>query len=313
MAGALIALLSAFAFSMNGVLVRRAVAHATASQGAFVTVLMGVPMFLLAALFAGQLLRIGDLSPEAFGYLTAAGAIHFVVGRYFNYRAIGLIGAARTGPVQALQIPYSVAVAVITLGEEVTLGMTVGIALILLGPLVMVERRTRRAVPAGGATGAPQVEARTMPQMKQLEGYLSAVLSAVMYGTSPVLIRAALEGESGLSILGGLISYSAAAVILVGSVVLPSQRAFVRTITPFTFRVFFSAAVAIFLAQMLRFIALSLASVAVVSTLQRASLIFTLLLSWAMNRDLELLTWRVVVSVVISVVGAVLLVAASGS
>ena len=152
-----------------------------------------------------------------------------------------------------------------------------------------------------------------MPQLRQVEGYLSAMVSAVAYGTSPILIRAALEGESGLSVLGGLLSYSAAAVVLIASLVLPSQRAFIGTMRLATFRVFFTAAVAIFLAQMMRFIALSLASVAVVSTLQRASAVFTLLLTWAMNRDLEAITWRLVASIVISVAGAVLLVAASGS
>ncbi|MBM4419725.1 MAG: hypothetical protein FJ033_15670 [Chloroflexi bacterium] len=49
----------------------------------------------------------------------------------------------------------------------------------------------------------------------------------------------------------------------------------------------------------------------VVATLQRASIIFTLMPSWRMNRDLELLTRRLVVSVVVSVAGAVLLVVAS--
>jgi drug/metabolite transporter (DMT)-like permease len=270
-------------------------------------------MFAVAALIAGQLTRIGDLSLSAFGYLTAAGAIHFVVGRYFNYQAIGMIGAARTAPVQALQIPYSIGVAIVFLGESITFWMLVGIALIMLGPVVMVERRSRYPVPSGSTTAPVQNESESPPQLRQVEGYLYAALSAVMYGTSPILIRAALEGESGLSVLGGLLSYSAAAVVLVASAVLPSQRTFIATMSLATFRVFFTAAVTIFLAQMLRFIALSLASVAVVATLQRSSAVFTLLFTWAINRDLELITWRLVASILISVAGAVLLIAASGS
>ncbi|MPZ50487.1 MAG: EamA family transporter [Dehalococcoidia bacterium] len=312
MLGALIALLSALAFAFNGVLVRRGVVHATASQGAFVTVLMGVPMFLIAALVAGQLLRIGDLSLAAFGFLTAAGVIHFVVGRYFNYQAIGAIGASRTGPLQALQIPYSVVVALIFLDEGVTLWMVIGIALIMLGPIVMVERRTPAPV-AAAAMPAPVAPAADQPRppLRQVEGYLYAALSAVAYGTSPILIRAALEGESGLSVLGGLISYSAAAAVLMASVVLPSQRAFIGSISPLTFRVFFGAGLAIFLAQMMRFIALSMASVAVVSTLQRASVVFTLLLTLGMNRHLEVVNPRLVLSILISVAGAVLVIVAS--
>jgi len=272
---------------------------------------MGVPMFLIASLVAGQLLRIGDLSLQAFGYLTAAGVIHFVVGRYFNYQAIGAIGASRTGPIQALQIPYSIFVAFIFLDEGVTLWMAIGIGLILLGPVVMVERRAPVPVTAAAAPTPAPSSAPARPQLRQVEGYTYAALSAIAYGTSPILIRAALEGESGLSILGGLISYTAAAAVLLASVVIPSQRAFVATLSPLTFRVFFGAAVAIFLAQMFRFIALSLASVAVVSTMQRLSSVFTLMLTWVMNRDLETITARLIASVIISVAGAVLLVIAS--
>ncbi len=65
-----------------------------------------------------------------------------------------------------------------------------------------------------------------------------------------------------------------------------------------------------FLAQMSRFAALSIAPVAVVSPLQRSGAIFTLGLSWAGNRKLEEITWRVVLGIFISVGGAVLLILA---
>lgn len=81
MLGAVLALLSAFSFSMNSVLVRRGVTQASASQGATITVLMGVPMFLAAALVTGQLFRVGELSGESLGLLAGAGLVHFVIGR----------------------------------------------------------------------------------------------------------------------------------------------------------------------------------------------------------------------------------------
>jgi len=302
MAGALVALLSAFAFSMNGVLVRRGVVGASPAQGAFISVLLGVPLFALAALVAGQLSRLGDFELRAYGLLALAGVIHFVLGRFFNYQAIAAIGAARTAPLQTLQIPYTVLVALVVLGEGVNFWMWVGIALVMVGPAIMVER-PRAALPAVDAQGAIA--------LRQREGYLFAVLSSVAYGTSPILIRAALSGEAGLAVVGGFVSYTAAAGLLLAGLVLPSQRSLIGAFRPAAVRAFFGAGVAIFFAQMLRFIALSLAPVAVVATLQRASIIFTLMLSWLMNRDLELLTRRLVAGVVVSVLGAVLLVVAS--
>lgn len=302
MIGALVALLSAFAFSMNSVLVRRGVVGASAAQGAFISVLIGVPLFALAALIAGQIFRLGHFDLRAYGFLALAGVVHFVLGRFFNYQAIAAIGAARTAPLQTLQIPYTVLVALVVLGEGVTFWMWGGIALVMVGPAIMVER-PRAAVPA--------VEAQGAIALRQREGYLFAVLSSVAYGTSPILIRAALSGEAGLAIAGGLISYAAAAGLLLAGLILPSQRSLIGAFRPAAVRAFFGAGVAIFLAQMLRFIALSLAPVAVVATLQRASILFTLMFSWLMNRELELLTGRLVVGVVISVAGAVLLVVAS--
>jgi len=297
--GALVALLSAFAFSMNGVLVRRGVTRAPPSQGVLVSLLVGVPLFALAALVTGQLFHLGRLPLTSFGLLGLAGIIHFALGRLFNYHAIAAIGAARTAPLQALQIPYAVAVAYVFLDEAVTVPMLAGIALVLLGPLVILERPNRSARTT--APGGVPTE-----RLRQGKGYLLAALATVAYGTSPILIRGALAGEAGLSVAGGLVSYLAAAAILLASLALPSQRSLQGAFQPRVVRAFFGASVAIFLAQMLRFLALSLASVAVVATLQRANAIFTLLLAWLMNRELEVLTPRLVLGVAISVLGALL-------
>jgi drug/metabolite transporter (DMT)-like permease len=311
MIGALLSVLSALAFSLSDVLVRRGVVRASASQGAFITVLIGVPLFALVALVTGQLMRAGDLPFSAYGYLAAAGIIHYVVGRYFNYAAIGAIGAARAGPVQALALPYSIFVAFVALGEGISLTMGMGIALILVGPLIMVEGTSHPPVQVTPSPPLPVATAlRTEApfQPRQAEGYFFAVIAAASYGSSPVFIRAALEGDSGLSILGGLVSYVAAGALLLASLVIPARRHLIQTLQPTTVRLFFGAGFAVFMAQMLRFLALSLASVAVVTTLLRFASVFTLIFSWVFNRSLERITLRVVLGVLVSVAGAILLI-----
>jgi drug/metabolite transporter (DMT)-like permease len=309
MLGALISLLSACSFSMSDILVRRGVAKAPAAYGAFITVIIGVPLFALASLLTGQIFRVNDLAADEYLMLGAAGIVHYVVGRYANYLAIGAIGAARAGPVQSLTLPYSVLIAFLFLGEEVTAGMAAGIALILIGPALMVERQPARQAVLAAPEPEAVVTAPPEPfRMRQAEGYVFATIAAVAYGSSPVLIRAALEGSSGLSILGGFVSYVAAATLLLASLLLPSRRALLAAFEPATVRVFFGAGFFVFLAQVLRFVALSMASVAVVAALLRFTSVFTLALSWYFNRELENLTWRVVAGVVVSVVGALLLV-----
>jgi drug/metabolite transporter (DMT)-like permease len=315
MLGAAVAVLSALCFSLSDVFTRRGVAVAPPSYGAFSTVLMGVPMFALAALFTGQLLNYADLSGEGYLLLAGAGVVHYVVGRNFNYAAVQAIGAARSSPVQSLTLPYSVIVAMLLLGEEITTGMILGMLLILIGPAIMVERQKPRvAIVVGESALEPPLDGELLPpvpqqfELRQAEGYAFALIAAVSYGSSPVLIRAALEDTNNLAIFGGFLSYLAAAAFLLLTLLLPARRHMTRALHLDVARAFFGAGFFVFVAQMLRFTALELASVAVVATLLRFAGIFTLLLSWLFNRDLERITWRLVLGVVLSVAGAVLMV-----
>ena len=318
MLGVVLAILSSFSFSLNGVMSRRGLAVASASAGAFVTVIIGVPMFLFAALVTGQLFRAGDVSGLGFLLLSTAGILHFGLGRYFNYRSMAAIGATRTGPIQSFTAPYAILVAYLLLDEGVTLLMGVGIVLVLVGPAVMVERTgapARQPVPPRGASDTETASdtppsSGTAPafQLRQAEGYLFALLSVGAYGTSPIMIRAALEGATNLSVLGGAIAYTAAATALIVTLLLPGRRGLITAMRPSTVRLFLGAGFFVFLAQMLRFIALSLAPVAVVTPLMRLSGVFTLILSWTFNRHLEKITLRVVLGIAVSLVGSVMLV-----
>ena len=335
MLGALLSLVSAFSFSVNAIFVRRGMAGAgaTATQGAFITVLMGVPLGLLAVVITGQLFRFGEVSANGYLLLAAAGIVHFGIGRYCNYRAVGAIGAPRAITIQAVAIPYSVLMAIFLLGEQPTTLMLAGIGLILLGPAVMVERRRSPSSPSSGAaqrenvpseqTPSPPAPERGQPEtsapptsappasameLRQVEGYTFALFAAAAYGTSPLLIRAALEDATRTAAIGTFVAYFGAAAVLTASLALPGQRQLIGAINLRYMRLFGGAGVSVFLAQLFRFFALSLADVTVVNPLQRMSGVFTLVLTYLVNRSLERLDWRVVTGVMVSFVGSALLV-----
>ena len=305
MLGVVLALSSSFSFSLNGVMARRGLARAKASAGAFVTVLMGVPLFFIAALVTGQLFHAGEVSLNGYVLLAFAGILHFGIGRYFNYRGASAIGATRMAPAQALIVPYAIFIAWFFLDEPVTLIMGVGILMILVGPSIMVQRGPRPAArpPQGGATEA---KAETF-QLRQVEGYSCALATIFCYGTSPILIRAALADLENVSIFGGMVSYIAASLVLIATLAIPARRGLIREMNFSTIRLFLSAGVFAFLAQMFRFMALAVAPVAVVTPLQRTASMFTLFLSFALNRHLEVINLRVVLGIGFSVAGAALL------
>lgn len=322
-AGALLALGSAFSFSVNSILVRRgfADAGATAAQGAFITVLLGVPFGLAAVLITGQLFNFDLISLNGYLLLSAAGVVHFGVGRYCNYRGIAAIGASRAVTVQAVAVPYSILMAVILLDERPTLLMYLAIALILVGPFLMIERRPKRPTPPPSprpssanrereeAPGAPQGGGESpRVEIRQLEGYVFSLLAALAYGTSPILIRAAVQDGSGTAAIGTFVAYVAASAVLTAGLVLPAQRELVHAINFRYMRLFGGAGFSVFLAQLLRFFALSLADVSIVNPLMRTVGVFTLILSYLLNRRLEQITLGVVLGVLVSFAGAALLV-----
>lgn len=305
MLGVALALISSLSFSLNSVMARRGLARATASAGAFVTVLLGVPLFLGASLATGQLFNAGDIALRGYILLSAAGVLHFGVGRYFNYRAASSIGATRAASVQALTVPYAVLIAFVFLGETISGIMAFGIVLIIIGPTIMVQRNSK--TPPSPPSGRSISEQEPPFQLRQVEGYLSAFATIGAYGTSPILIRAALGDIEGVAIFGGLVAYSAAAAVLVLTLVHPARRGLIAAMHPSTVRLFLSAGTFVFLAQMFRFMALAVAPVAVVTPLMRTGAVFTLIFSWTLNRHLEVINLRVVMGILLSVSGAVLL------
>lgn len=314
--GALLSLTSAFSFSVNSILVRRGIAGAgaTASQGAFITVLLGVPFGFVAVLATGQLLRFGEVSAMGYLLLFGAGLVHFVIGRYCNYRAIGAIGASRSGPVQGFATPYSILMAVVLLDEVVTPLMLVAIGLVLLAPAIMIERRPRTPAPAAvarqGGQDAPALRARVL-ELRQLEGYIFAFLAGIAYGTSPLFIRAALADATRTAAIGTFVAYMGAAAVLLATLALPGRRQLVNSINLYYMRLFGGAAFAVFFAQLLRFFALSMADVIIVTPLQRMVGVFTIILTYFLNRSFETLTWRVVAGVLVSVSASALLIYAA--
>ena len=289
--GALLALVSAFSFSVNFILVRRGFvdAGATAAQGAFITVLLGVPFGLAAVLITGQLFNFDEISLNGYLLLAAAGIVHFGIGRYCNYRGIAAIGAPRAATIQAIAVPYSVLMAMVLLGERPTILMFVGIALILGSPALMIDRRKRPApasAPAQGsaaASGAATASAAPAVEMRMVEGYTFSLLASVGYGSSPILIRAALEDASGVAAVGTFIAYVGASAVLMATLALPAQRHLIGTINVRYMRLFGGAGFSVFLAQLLRFFALSIADVSIVNPLMRMISVFTLILSYLVN------------------------------
>jgi uncharacterized membrane protein len=304
---------------LNDVSVRRGVLTGSVLQGMAITVPIGVPLFFIAAAATGYLGTLGEFSVPAMASLATAGILHFVWGRYCNYRAIRAIGINLATPLQQFNLLVTLAAAVGILGEALTPLRLLGIALVLLGPgfTLREARAAKEPVAEAETTATPErAEAYAGTARRQAaefeprygEGYLFALLSATGYGLSPIFIRLGLEQQSlGGSFAGGLIAYVAASVVMAAVLIGPGQLRHALAVAPDAAKWFTISGVIVCISQMFVYMALAVAPVTVVAPINRLTLIFRLYFSRLLNPSHEVFSGRVIAGTVISLAGAVLL------
>lgn len=285
---------------------RRGVASGSALNGLYVTLLPGVPLFWLAALATGQLFQVSRLDQTDIILLIAAGVIHFIVGRYCTLRAMAELGANRASAVIVTSVLVSVGLAILFLNEGLTPLMGVGIALVIIGPAIAAgsSKSKSDSRPDEKFSRTPY---DNLPRGRLVRGYSWAIVNALAFGTSPLFIREAI-GDTGLGVLGGAISYTAAGLLLCGVLLLPGQINSLRSIDPVTRNWFLVSAVTIMAAQAFRFLGIAHAPVTVAVPLLRGGVVFIYIMSYYVNRDIESFSGKVILGTVVALVGAVALV-----
>lgn len=313
MLGGILGLLAATTFAFNNATARRGVLTGSVAQAMAITVPIGVPIFLCAALVSGYLPALASFSQRSLLLLAGAGLVHFIFGRYCNYRGTKAMGANLVGPVQQISLPLTLALAMWILGESLTPLRIIGILLVVLGPGLTLPGRPRKATvnpAASPAAGEPPAIKPATPRFepKYAEGYFWALLSAVGYGSSPILVRLGLEHKNlGLSLDGGLVAYLAATAIMVLVMLWPGRLRHVLSMRRNEVKWFTLSGVLVCLSQMFLYMGYTVAPVSVVTPIQRLSNVLRLYTGWLINREHEEFGGGVVLGTVVSLLGAVAL------
>jgi len=294
--GAILSLLSAASFALNITAARRGVVTGTPIQGTALTVPIGVACFLPAAIAVAQIAHLDAFSPAAAGWMAGVGLLHFLVGRYCNYRANQAAGVNITAPVIQMQIVVTLGLAVAVLHEPCSILQIAGAVVMLAGALVTQYQRPGSSLASGSGK---RFVARYLP------GYLFASLASLAYGTSPIMARFALEGAGpGGGIVGGLIAYCAATAVVGLMMIWPSLRREVVAVKRENIRWFAYSGIFVALAQGFFLSAVAVAPIMLVSPLLQFSLLFRLLFSKLFNPEHEIFGWLVVAGVATSIIGS---------
>ena len=312
MSGVTLALIAAAIFGFQNAAARRGVITATPLHGMIITVPTVVPLLALISYCLGGLAAMQTWSYQTYMLAGAAGVMHFVIGRFSNYNSMQALGSTLSTPIQQLSTVASLFCAVTILGESLT-GLNIfGIALVSIGPALLIAGRRRYASSEAGTTFVPDLK----------RGILHGMVCVVGYGGSPILIVLALQSVSRFAsgeklmetyLAAGAFAHSSA--ILLFSYIFASACVIIMGLNSNGFnsirfmsraglKWFIVSGVMIAVSQVFRYTAFALAPVSVVVPIQRLSVIFRLLFNWYLNRQYERIETKIVTGIILSVFGA---------
>ena len=301
--GILYAACGAFTFALNNVMMRRGVVTGSVMQGMALTVPFGGLTFLVLAVALGELGTFAMFPTVAVAWLAGQGIVHFVFGRYCNYKSNQLMGVNLAAPVVQLQVPVAMLLAVLTLREKFTVLQLAGSVLMLGGSFITQSN-------AGKAKKQPAPpEPRAAPTFRPhvVSGYVFALGAALCYGASPLMAREGfLNAPHAGTAAGGCLAYAAATLFFALFLFRAGAWSDIMGTSRENLSWFLAAAVLVAVSQAFVYASLAVAPLMVVTPILQLSLVFRLMLSQSINREHEVMNLAVVIGAFTAVVGSLL-------
>jgi DME family drug/metabolite transporter len=283
---AALALSSALLSAAATVLIRQGLRGYGPITGVWLNMLVGTICLWAAVVFTGGL---GRPTPLAVGLFVLAGLIGTVAGRLLRFMAIEAVGASITGAFANVTPLVSSALAILLLGEDVTLP-------VVLGTLVIVAGATLLSF-GGRSLGVRPVQL-WLP-----------ILSATCFGIVAILRKVALGGMA--PVPGTAVNVTTALVAFTGYLLASGQAGAMACRGP-SLAYFVAAGVTENAGVFLVVLALSLGTVSVVAPLTNVTPLFVIAFSLLFLRGIESLNARVIGGSALIVVGAILITALGG-
>ncbi len=278
-----LALGGAVASAASAVLIRQGLREGTPLGGVWVNVAVGTVLLWCLVLVRGQ---VGPLRLDGVAFFVLAGLVGTVAGRLLRFFAIEKVGASVASALNNLFPFVSSALAILLLGEQVTMAILAGTVVIVAGTVVLSL--------SGGKMGFRPVHL-ALP-----------LLSATCFGVVQVLRKLGLSSMNPVS--GFAINVTTALVAF--TLFLTVSGNLKAIACSWRSAAYFAAAgIAENLGVFLILIALGLGTVSVVTPLAATAPIFVLVLSPLLLRGVERLTWRVVAGTLLIVFGVYLITA----
>jgi uncharacterized membrane protein len=283
---AALALCSALFSAAATIFIRQGLRGYGPFTGVWINMAVGAVCLWIGVLFTGGL---GRPTPTAVALFVLAGLIGTVAGRVLRFFAIEAVGASITGAFMNVTPLVSSGLAILFLGERVTLP-------IVLGTLVIVAGAT--LLSTGGRSLGVRPAQLWLP-----------ILSATCFGIVAILRKLGLSGMA--PVPGTAVNVTTALVVFTSFLVASGQRE-AMVCRGRSLLYFLAAGLTENLGVFLVVLALSLGTVSVVAPLTNVTPLFVIIFSLLFLRGIETLNGRVVAGAALIVVGACLITALGG-
>jgi drug/metabolite transporter (DMT)-like permease len=275
---AVLALAAALSFAGAGIFLRRAVQWVEPATAAVLSVTFTT---VFVWIVTAATVPLGKLAAPESAYFLAAGLFAPGLARLVYYSGLARVGVARATALISTAPIFAVALAVATLGERLTPALAIGVAGVVAGGALLAYRgrddRTWRrrdlVLPLLAALG---FALRDIVSRRGLISYPEPMIAAAGATLASVVLMWSLAAT-------GLVRIRSARPVGLGFLALSSACESLAYLTMWR--------------------AMATAPVSVVSPLVHAQPLFTILLALVFLRDVERLTWRVVVASVLMVAG----------
>lgn len=287
--GIFYALVSGTLWGIGPLFLKRGLTLANVSTATLTQQYVAVITLIVIAVSRGEVFHLVDIPTKALWAFVAAGAVGASFGKIFYYKGIDKIGASKSTSVKNISPILTTALAMILLGEELTLPIAVGVALIVAGILVLTW-----------------AQAKGEKRSNRVSYFFYPLMAAMCFAINPIFKKIGVS-ESSFPILGALITQCTGLIMMLTAgrflKIRPKwERVPTKSLLYFTLGGTTEA-----LGSLFTYYALTYAPAVLVSPIWRISPLVTFILARFTLRGIEVVTLRDGVAAIFIVAGVFVL------
>ena len=281
----LFALLSSLFIGLNTIVIKKILSKATPFYTATILTFVSMVIFwILAFLVLPRGLILSNIKANIFFVLAGFFAPGLV--RWFFFTSIDRIGVSISSSILATIPAFASIMAILFLGEKLSLGLAAGIVLIVSG-IIIFERDKKSSQPD-----------RQFSRKNLVIPFMAAVSGAVAITFRKIGLQ-----ELDAPVLGAALGFSSAIAMYLGILAMSPKRRKEFVFKPGDFVQFFTGGLSLAVGWLCLFYALSYGNVILVAPLSALHPLVVLILSAIFLKDVERITTKTVLGCVLVLCG----------